>query len=109
MGYICGTVMSATEIPANEVKRILLELASQGQASPEPSQVLITPTDDFEGDPIVRLSVVFPEGVAPEATRWGIVSPLVMRLTRWVMENRGFERPVQTEVVRLSDKVPVGV
>jgi hypothetical protein len=101
--------MSAKEIPAKEVKRILLELANQGQASPEPSQVLITLTDDFEGDPIARLSVVFPETLAPEATRWGIVSPLVMRLTRWVMENTDLERPVQTEVVRLSDKAPVGV
>lgn len=99
---------TAEHIPVEEIRRILKELAGENLRIPEPSEATFAPEEDFEGDPILRLSIVFPESVAQEDTPWRLVSPLVMRLTRWVMERAEYSRPVVPRVVRLAEEQPAG-
>ncbi len=94
---------AAPQVTKTELKRILEALSSDGVAMPIPEKVEVIADEDFEGDPIFRLKVVFPATVAVEAASWKVISPLLMKLVRLVSEKSGYERPVVDDVVRLSE------
>lgn len=91
------------KVTMKELDGILRALSRDGAVLPRPVKVEVTADEDFEGDPIFRLKVVFPATVAPEAASWKVVSPLLMKLVRLVSEKCGYERPVVDDVVRLSE------
>lgn len=78
-------------------------LGRDGEGIPVPSKVVFAPEDDFEGDPIIRLTVEFPAEIPAEETAWKRVYPLLEKLSSLVAEQTGHERMVMTEIRRLAE------
>ncbi len=94
---------SAPKLSIAEVREILRDLAQRGMVIPEPSKVEVVADEDFDGDPVFRLRLVFPADIPAESASWKLLRPLLARLTALVSERSGYERPVLDELIRLSE------
>jgi hypothetical protein len=104
VGSLRSTMIATDPLLTNaDVEGIFRDLGRKGIKLPKPSKVEVIPDEDYEGIPIYRLRVEFPEEIpAPDAS-WKIMNPFLSVAWRLVRERSNFERPVIEELVRLSD------
>lgn len=82
---------------------MLRELGPEGRNIPMPSKVVFALDEDFEGDPIIQLTVEFPAEVPVEDSAWKLVHPLLDKLGRLVEEKTEEEYNVLTDIRRLAE------
>lgn len=94
---------AATLLTDADVESIFRDLEREGISIPRPSKVKVIPDEDPDGDPIYTLLVEFPAEIpAPEAS-WVIVRPFLTRARSIISQRIDYERPVVSDLVRLSE------
>jgi hypothetical protein len=99
-------IANPPKVSPEEIRKILDMLKNDGVDVPAPERVEVAADEDFEGDPVFRMKVVFPASIPAESIPWERISPLMLRLRQLVFERGGYERPVLTEVRRLAEEPP---
>lgn len=96
-------IVTAPEVTSDEIRHILDEFAEKGRHIPEPLDVEVAATEDYDGDPILEMTVTFPVGERPEDPSWNTISPLISALRKLVFRKGGESRPVIAEICRLGE------
>ncbi len=94
-------IANPPRITKSDIRECLKEL---GGNVPVPDRVEVVAEEDFEGDPVFRMTAVFPANVAAEDASWRKVNPLLGRLRALVSRKSGHELPVLAEIRRLADE-----
>lgn len=91
-------------VTESEVEQIRNDLDAQGWNVPQPQSVKVVATDDYDGSPMLVMTITFPRNEKPENLPWKRINPLVRDLRKLVFFKDGEARPVAVEIRRLGEK-----